>query len=164
MPASDLEVFDYFSSDAETPGEVDFLAYAIFAFRKKHWVAHFKELNSRPPNQGEIDGWISQQSDFEFQRMRNEAVEFFDEAAKTYLAEYVEAEKKQAVDHSILEAVKHHTSAWRHAGIALLMAVVAPAILGGVLFLASIFDSQFHFNVTASSATTSPAAPQGKKD
>jgi hypothetical protein len=46
----------------------------------------------------------------------------------------------------------------RHAGIALLMAVVAPAILGGVLFLASIFDDQFHFNVSASSAATAPTA------
>jgi hypothetical protein len=162
MPNNDLEVFNYLSSNQESRREIDFLAYAIFAFRKQRWVVHFEQQHNRPPNQGEIDGWISQQTDFEFERMRGEAADYFDNAAKEYLAEYVEAEKKKAVNHSILSAVEKHTSAWRHVGIALLMAVVAPAILGGVLFLASIFDNEFHFNVTASSATAAPSA--NKKD
>jgi hypothetical protein len=100
MPANDLEVFDYLTSNEETRGEIDYLTIGIFAFRKKDWVTHFQQLNNRPPNQAEIDGWISQQTDFEFLRMQNEAADYFDKSAKEYLADYIETEKKKAVDTS----------------------------------------------------------------
>lgn len=66
-----------------------------------------------------------------------------------------------AVDTSILSAVEKHTSAWRHAGIALLMAIVAPAILGGVLFLVSVFDSNFDFHINASAKSVSVPEKKG---
>lgn len=160
MPGSDLEVFDYLLSDASTPEEIDFLTYALFAFSKKQWVEHFAKQNGRPPDQGEIDGWIAQKSDYDFTRMRREAADFFDEAAKEYLASHIETEKINAVSSSILGEIKRYTSPWKDLGIAMLMAVIAPILVGTVLFLFSIFDSSFQFHINA--AASPPAANQTK--
>jgi len=81
--------------------------------------------------------------------MRSEAADYFNNAAKEYLADYIEAEKKKAIDGSILSAVEKHISPWRDAFVALGMAIMAPIVLGGVIFLIGIFDSSFpvHINL-----------------
>lgn len=79
---------------------------------------------------------------------RGEAADYFDIASKEYLADYVEAEKKKAVDGSILSAVEKHISPTRDALIALCMAIMAPIVLGGVIFLIGIFDSNFPVHIT----------------
>jgi hypothetical protein len=79
--------------------------------------------------------------------MRSEAADFFRDSAEEHLREYIEDQKKRAVDGSILSEVqstmtqiRSFTSPWKHLGIALLMARVAPVLLGAVLFFLGIFD------------------------
>jgi hypothetical protein len=38
MPRSDIEVFDYLTSSSETTAEIDYLTYALFAYRKRQWM------------------------------------------------------------------------------------------------------------------------------
>ena len=150
MPANDLEVFDHLLSDANTSEEIDFLTYARFALKKKRWFDHFAKTNDRPPTQVEIDGWISQIPHTEFEDMRVDAVQYFDSAAREYLAEQIEDEKKNAVEESILGEVRRFSSPWRHLGIALAMAIVAPLILGGMFFLYE-HSEDIHLAVSKSS-------------
>ena len=148
MPNNDIEVFEYLRADQNTALEIDFLTYAMFAYRKGQWIAHFKQRNdNRAPTQAEIDGWISQLTEYDFDRMRGEAADFFHDSAEEHLREYIEDQKKRAVDGSILSEVqstmtqiRSFTSPWKHLGIALLMAIVAPVLLGAVLFFLGIFD------------------------
>src|SRR5690242_9644262 len=122
MPNNDIEVFEYLISDQATAVEIDYLTYAVFAHRKSHWLDHFEKVGGRKPTQTEVDTWIQQITDYDFDQMRSEAAEFFDSSAKSYLANYVEEQKKSAIDHSILSEVKVFSSPWRHAFIALAMA------------------------------------------
>jgi hypothetical protein len=148
MPKNDIEAFDYLISDKDTAVEIDYLTYALFAYKKKRWIDHFSEQNNgQAPTQSQIDGWITQLSDFDFAQMRNDAGDFFHVAAEEHLQDFIEHQKKKAVDESILAAVKAHTSWWKHLGIALLMAIVAPVMLGGVLFFASFFDKSVPIHV-----------------
>ena len=106
MPANDIEAFEYVVSDAETGLELDYLTYAMFAYKKKKWIEHYANGNGgASPNQGQIDGWISQLTEYDFQQMRNEAGAIFDSAAKEYLDSYIQEEKKRAVDTSMLNEV-----------------------------------------------------------
>lgn len=159
MPANDLEVFDHLTSNEETPVEIDYLTYALFAWKKQQWVEHFVKQNSQRPTQAQIDAWINQLPDSEYEDMRSEAVQYFDAAAKLYLADQTEEEKKKAISQSILAEIaasnsatlaeiKQFTSPWKHVGIALAMAVVAPLLLGGLIFLYTIFDNSFHLTIS----------------
>ncbi|MEJ0043109.1 MAG: hypothetical protein WDM81_13265 [Rhizomicrobium sp.] len=148
MPNSDIEVFDHLTSDDTTPEELDFLAYAIFAFKKKEWCDHFEKTKGHKPTHDEIDEWISQLPDFEFDQIRSDAANFFHSAAEEHLREYIEAEKKRAVDESIMGAVKSATSWERHISIALGMAILAPIVLGGIVFLFTYFDHAFPVHVS----------------
>src|SRR6516165_6098034 len=114
MPNSDIEVFDFLTSSSEILNEIDFLTYALFAYRKREWIDHFQSNNDRYPTQQEIDGWISQITQYEFREMRDRAAEFFRLAANEYLKEYIEDQKQQAVDKSILGEVQKSTSPARH--------------------------------------------------
>jgi hypothetical protein len=160
MPNNDIEVFEYLISDKETALEIDYLTYAMFAFKKKQWVDHFEKIHARKPDQAQIDDWMSQLTEYDFWQMRNEAGDFFDLSAKDYLKDYIENEKQEAIDKSILDRVKSYTSAWKHFGVALLMAILAPIFLGGVIFLISIFDSSFPIHVTFSNPAEQHNAPK----
>ncbi|MGB8363557.1 MAG: hypothetical protein WCE20_03375 [Rhizomicrobium sp.] len=148
MPTNDIEVFDYLLSDSDTPAEIDYLTYAVFAYKKKAWCDHFEKTKGHKPTHDEIDEWIGQLSDYEFRQIRNEAAEFFHAAAEEHLADYIEQQKEEAVDNSILSEVEEFTDPWRHAFIALGMAIVAPIVLGLAIFLVSLFDSGFPVHVT----------------
>src|SRR5688572_6417340 len=89
MPANDREVFEYLRADQETPIEIDMLAYAIFANERREWCQHFERQQNRPPNQKEIDRWTSEITDWRFGQMRDEAVQFFDNAARQYLSDEI---------------------------------------------------------------------------
>jgi hypothetical protein len=111
MPNNDIEVFDHLLADTDTNVEIDYLAYAIFGFRKRQWIDHYKSRNDgRPPDQAEIDGWISELTNYDFVQMRTEAADIFDVAAREYLEEDIKRQKQEAVDSSILSEVKnsHH--------------------------------------------------------
>lgn len=144
MPNSDLEVFDHVISDAETSLEIDYLTYALFAWKKKEWVEHFAAKHGNRPTQAEIDGWITQLPDSEYLIMRRDAAQYFADAARAFLADQIEEEKKKAVNESILAEVKQFTSPWKHFGIALAMAIIAPVFLGGLIYLYTLFDSSAH--------------------
>src|SRR5215813_15391846 len=117
MPNNDIEVFDYLIADENTAVEIDYLTYDIFAYKKKQWIDHFKKQSDQnQPNQGQIDQWIGQLSEYDFWQMRNEAAEFFHNSAEEHLKDYIEAQKKAAVDSSIVSEVKNFTSLWRHLG------------------------------------------------
>jgi hypothetical protein len=164
MPTSDIEVFEYLRSDNETPLEIDYLTYAVFAYKKQQWCAHFRAQSSdTAPTQAQIDNWISQLSDYDFEQVRNEAVDFFHTAAEVHLHDYIEQQKKEAIDQSIVGVVREYTSPSRHILIALGMALVAPIALGGLIFFISLFDSHFPIHVTfgadrAAQSSTPPAA------
>lgn len=92
--------------------------------------------------------------------MRREAVQFFEDAARAYLAEQIEEEKKKAVNQSILAEVKQFTSPLKHFGIALIMAIVAPLLLGGLIFFYSLFDNSFHLTISKQEAPSAKATNQ----
>jgi hypothetical protein len=157
MPNNDIEVFDHLLADTDINVEIDYLAYAIFGFRKRQWIDHHKSRNDGPPpNQAEIDGWISELTNYDFVRMRSEAADIFDVAAREYLEEDIKRQKQEAVDSSILSEVKKFTSPTRHIAIALVMAIVAPIILGGLIFFAGLFDKSFPLHFYTSPPTAGP--------
>jgi hypothetical protein len=166
MPNNDIEAFEYVVSDKETAVEIDYLTYAMFAYKKKRWIEHFKERNSgATPTQQQIDGWICELSSFDFEQMRNDAAAFFDESARSYLSEYIKNEKKLAVDQSILREIKTYTDPWRHLVIALGMAILAPLVLGGLVFLYLLFDKTFPVHIIFGNVETpsvSSSSPPSK--
>jgi hypothetical protein len=160
MPNNDIEVFEYLKSNNETPLEIDYLTYAVFAYKKQQWCEHFKTHNNdQPPTQAQIDHWISQLTDYDFDQVRTEAVDFFHLAAEEHLRDRIEKEKKAAIEQSILSEIKEYTSPWRHVLIALGMALVAPIALGGFIFFLSLFDTNFPVHVTFGHEAPTPAAP-----
>jgi hypothetical protein len=106
MPNNDIEVFEHLTVDQETALEIDYLTYAIFAYKKKHWIAHFQKRHGKAPSQAEIDEWISQLTDYDFSQMRDEAANYFQFASREYLQEYIEDQKNEAVNSSILNEVR----------------------------------------------------------
>jgi hypothetical protein len=176
MPSNDAEVFDHLTSDQNTSAEIDYLAYAMFALRKANWIDHFKTRHDgTAPTPAEIDAWIGELTDYDFATIRGEAADFFHLSAEEHLHDYIEDQKKSAVNASILSEVqttmtrvRAFTSPWKHLGIVLLMAIVAPVILGGVLFLFGVFDKTFPVHVTVTStaegsAKIPPAAVPGSQ-
>jgi hypothetical protein len=162
MPDNDMEAFEYVVSNSETALEIDYLTYAMFAYKKRMWLEHFKRHNNdQMPTQAQIDGWISQLSDYDFLQMRNEAAGFFDDSAKEYLREYTAERERTAVNDSILRQVKSYANPWKDILITIICAIVAPLILGTALFIFSIFDKTFQIHVSVGS-TQPPAssAPQ----
>jgi hypothetical protein len=140
MPANDQEVFERFISDEDADTPINFIAYAIFAHHKREWANLYASRNNgQSPSQQDIDNWISNITDFHLNDMKEEAVRFFDTASRKYLSDEIEAAKQQAVNQSILAEVKQFTSPWRHIGIALLMAVVAPFLLGGIVYFYGLY-------------------------
>jgi len=173
MPTNDIEVFEKLTSDDETAVEIDFLTYAMFAHRKRQWIEHFKQThNDTLPTPDQINDWIAQLSEYDFGQMREQAAEFFDESAKTYLSDYVEEKQRDAVASSVLSGVSEShaallaevksihakveeaTSPWRHVSIALIMAIVAPFIIGGLIYFSGVFEKKVHHPI--SGAVTTP--------
>lgn len=164
MPANDIDAFEYVLSDSDTALEIDYLTYAMFAFKKKEWIDHFKKNNSDVlPTQQQVDDWISQLSDYDFYQMRQEAASFFQLSAKEFLSDYVNEQRTAAVDKSILATIKSYTNPWKDIGIALIFAILAPVILGTVIFLISIFDNSFQIHISLGSHPPSQASEPSTK-
>ncbi len=149
MPANDRQVFEKLTSEGGPESHLNFLAYALFAFHKSKWIELYKSThNGQEPQQAEIDDWISNITDFQFNDMKLEAGRLFDVAARDYLEDEIQEEKEQAVSASILSEIKRFTSAWRHLGVALLMAIVAPVLLGGIVLLIGLYHGSFPIQFT----------------
>ena len=110
MPANDREVFDYFRNNEETSIEIDHLAYAAYAFDKYEWMKHFEALKGKPPTIAEENEWISQLPETRLNDIRVDAYRFFEDAARSYMRDEIEAENKKAINSSILREIRQFTS------------------------------------------------------
>lgn len=160
MPNNDREVFDRLTDGDGEPVE-DFLTYALFAFQRREWVNHAIETNGTAPSDADIDGWIRNLTPYDFDQMRTRAAGFFDVAARSYMAPEIEAAKEEALRQALLREVRGVTevqkselgaavatvktagSFWTQLGVALLAAIVAPLIIGGVIVFALAFSDRF---------------------
>jgi hypothetical protein len=133
MPKSDLEVFERLTQDADTATEINFIAYAMFAFEKKEWIEHHVKISGHPPTQEQIDSWISNITDFQFQNMREKAIDFFDDSARNYLEEEIAQAKQEVLESAIIQKVQSASAFWKQLATALLTAILAPILLGGIL-------------------------------
>jgi hypothetical protein len=167
MPINDLEVFDRFLAEDGTDIEIDYLAYAVFAFRKACWSDRWLEVNGNPPNQQEIDTWITGLSEYDFSRMRDEAVDVFDIAARRYMREDIEQAREEGCKESyastIVEVKSQIISVGRFRNqllIALMTAIMTPIILGGSIILLRAFEDYMPkiFQISGGTQSTNPPA------
>jgi hypothetical protein len=140
MPANDQEVFEYLGADQTTPIEIDLLTYAIFAHEKQEWSQLFEKQKGTKPSHAEVHDWISQITDWRFGQMREEAIQFFDKAAREYLAEEMEAVRKEVFQDTIIREVKAAGGFWRQLSLALIAALLAPLIIGSAIAVAITYD------------------------
>jgi hypothetical protein len=77
MPSNDREVFQYFRAQTNTTREIQYLAYAGYAYAKNEWIEHFQNLHGRPPDIGDENGWIAQLPDSRLKEITQDAIDFF---------------------------------------------------------------------------------------
>jgi hypothetical protein len=160
LPRSDKEVFDHLCKDSRWPLELHFLTYATYVFQQYQWWDQFQADNGSPPGPLDISRWIADITPARFDVMREDAARLFDDAARAYLGEEIEAQKQEAVRTSILSEVKAAGSFWRQLATALITAILAPLIIGGMIAAALTYD---HFAPVAGDVArrfgSPPAAP-----
>lgn len=110
MPSNDREVFNYFRSQAKTTREIDYLAYASYAYDRYQWMERFEELNGRPPSFEEENTWISHLPNSRLDEITADLYNFFDFAARKYMTDEIQKERDEAVKDSILNQVERATS------------------------------------------------------
>jgi hypothetical protein len=169
MPTNDLEVFDHLCSEEDTRSEIDFLAFAVFAHKKRHWISRFSEINKRPPNHDDIDAWITQLTDYDFRAMRGESAEFFHEAATNYMEDDIKAATEEGKNTALVQSVSdlrreiRIIGRWRTQLItALGTAILVPIILGGAILCLKAFEDYMPtaFRIGGQAAAIGlPAAP-----
>ncbi|WP_312361876.1 hypothetical protein [Agrobacterium sp.] len=133
MPKNDQETFAYLTSQTDTSYEITLLTYALFADEKAKWVEHFSKQNGTFPSVADTEAWISGITDQYFEHMRLRAARYFDAAAREYMLPEIEQGKKNLLEASIIKEVKIAGSFWRQISIAILTAVLAPIIIGGII-------------------------------
>lgn len=134
MPNNDREVFEHLTSTEGTSLQIDFLTYAVFASEKREWIKLFESRNAgRSPSQSDIDNWISNLTDSQFTGMRIGAQGFFVEAANSFFEDRLEAERAEILRSAVVREVKSASAWWKQLVMALITAIVAPLILGGLL-------------------------------
>ena len=156
MPANDRDIWEHFLRNQDTPAEVDFLAYSIYVHEKYDWVKKYERKFGKPPSQAEIDKWIEDITPRRLETMDRNAVALFDNAARRYLADEIEAQQKQAVDQSILREVRSATSLTKQIALAVITAVLTPLILGALVAAAYSYD-RFMPSATTVSHSIAPA-------
>jgi len=138
MPSTDREVFEYFQSKPETPVEVDYLAYAKYAYDKYEWMQKFEEINKREPNVEEENNWIAHLPDSKLDETHNDAFGFFELAARKYMEDEIEEEKKSAINSSILMEIRNFTSFWRNLPANLMIGIFASLIFSVLIILMGV--------------------------
>ena len=93
--------------------------------------------------------------------MREEAVRFFDSAARVYLADEMEAAKAAVFQDTIIREVKAAGGLWRQLFLALIAAILAPLIIGAIIAVAISYDKFYPTigSVSDHLAKPSPATP-----
>jgi hypothetical protein len=142
-----MEVFDHLIANEETPGEIDYLTYAIFAYRRVNWSERYIERHGKQPGQTEIDEWIAGLSEYDFERMREEAIEFFDAAASRYMRDEILKARNEGAKESFAETAEQIKTQIQNLGrlrnqlvTALITAIITPIILGGSIFFIRTFE------------------------
>jgi len=166
MPSNDREVFDHLRSGDEAAQQIDFLAYALFAFEKSEWISHLEAKRGREPDQGEIGTWIGDITRYQFNGMRQKAADLFDAAARAYMRDEIEGIEERALNSAIVAEVKAAGVWWKQFLMALAMAILAPLILGAVIVFGNWFSlyptpSDFAHRIEPP-APAAPAAPAAK--
>ena len=108
MPDADKRVFDYFASNEDTAEEVDYLAFASYAFAKFEWFEKFLVQNGVEPTRAEIDKWIAELPDSRLKEIHDNASRVFRNAARLYMDDRVKLAEAKAVSASIRDEVKRH--------------------------------------------------------
>ncbi|WP_375459897.1 hypothetical protein [uncultured Enterovirga sp.] len=143
MPTSDQEVFEKLTGDEEIPDELAFITYALFAHERREWIRHYEQRHGEPPSVADVESWIGNLTDSQFGQMRTQAAGFFDAAARSYLADEIEARERLALQDAIVREVKTAGAFWRQFAIALLTSILAPIIIGGVIAAALVYNDRF---------------------
>lgn len=133
MPRNDQETFIHLTVQTDTSYEINLLTYALYADEKAKWIEHFAIQNGKSPSIADTERWISNITDQHFEHMRLKAARYFDAAAREYMRAEIEQGKKDVLETSIIKEVKAAGSFWRQIGIAILTAVLAPIIIGGII-------------------------------
>jgi hypothetical protein len=148
---SDKDVFDFMRSDPETALILDLLTFAAYSEKKYRWMEKYKDLNGRYPDHSEITRWISELPHEDLYEMRGTAIDFFDDAARKYLAdeieEKIENEKKSTLNNEILRSVGEiykksieSSSFSRQLLFSFITAILVPIILGVMVVAINKFD------------------------
>ena len=106
MPRDDREVFDYLLGLKDTSREVSFITYAIFAQERSEWIKHVAARDGSIPAQTDIDDRIADLTEYQFTAMRDRAVNMFDEAARAYLQDEIDAADDRALRSAIVSEVR----------------------------------------------------------
>jgi len=149
MPVdSDRDVFKRFMEDDKSSRQVALLAFASYAERKYDWEAHYETRHDEPPGGNEIERWIKDLSDAYLNDILNSAIDYWDDAARNYMADQIAVERQQAVDQSIsskVEAIRSRIEEittfrsmfWPHTGF---------AVIGSFFFAILIILAGWIFN------------------
>lgn len=140
MPNTDKEVFNHLSSDPNTEAEIDYFTYVIYSIEKYEWIDHVETVTGNPPPLEELTRWISQITPVRYANMREKAAQLFDSAARRYLQAEIEKQKAEAVRTSILSEVKAAGAFWKQLAVALVTAILAPVIIGGIIAAVLAYD------------------------
>jgi len=163
MPTSDLNVFEYFQADDATDLEIDYLSYAIFARRRLHWAARFRELNNRQPDQTEIDAWINQLSGYDLDMMRSEAADIFHDAASRFMSGDIDKARMEGREDTIACSVAGIRAQITSMGrvknqviVGVITAIITPVVLGSTFFFWQQYEKYMPSPLSLFREPTSP--------
>ena len=111
MPDADKRIFDYFARNEETAQEVDYLAFASYAFSKFEWLEKFVDRNGVEPTQAEIEKWVAELPDSRLDEIHNNASRVFRNAARIYMADRIKRAQDEAVSASVFSELARHNAA-----------------------------------------------------
>ena len=165
MPATDREVFDAIFADKNTEVEIDMLTYAAYAWESMNGLEIARVAGTSRHKRKSITG---------FQLLHltvstacgPRAAELFDIAARGYLAEAHKKDTEDAIGRSIVSEVKAIVSEVRAASgfgkqltVALVTAILAPIIIGGIIAGALTWDKFFPTPTEAANTIQSHPPP-----
>ncbi|RVU13233.1 hypothetical protein [Methylobacterium oryzihabitans] len=160
MPTNDREVFDKLTDGAGSPPVEAFITYALFAFERREWLSHHAATRGQPPSEIEVEAWIGNITDYQFDQMRSRAASFFDVAARAYMADEIEEARQETLKSAVVREVKAAGNFWRQLFIATATAIIAPVIIG-LIVVAALRSEAVIPTITGTKTLVQPQAPNG---
>ncbi|MGX7708864.1 hypothetical protein [Methylobacterium sp. Gmos1] len=99
-------------------------------------MTHHTATHGQPPTAGEVETWIGNITDYQFDQMRIRAASFFDVAARAYMADEIEQARQDTLKSAVVREVKAAGNFWRQLFIAMVTAIMAPVIIGLIVVAA----------------------------